>query len=257
MKLLTHYPYYAQLGLTVASRALNIVTRKRCSNYDRLAPFFRDKVGLEIGGPSTIFKANHLIPVYDRARAVDSVNFSDKTVWTRGRERDVFGPSLRDTFVCDATEMDSFEDESYDFVLASHVLEHVANPLRALRHWKRVVKRGGVILFVVPHKSRTFDVSRPFTTFEHLVEDFRKDTPETDTTHMEEVVRLHDWRRDAGCTSPEHHRERCMDNATNRCVHHHVYSPELVAKCFEFCGMNTLSVSVEYPYHIVATGVNP
>ncbi len=255
MKLFSHYPYYAQLGLTVAARAFNIATRRRCSDYGKLAPFFQGKVGLEIGGPSTIFKANHLIPVYDRASSVDSSNFSDKTVWTRGRERDVFGLALRDTFVCDASEMNAFEDESYDFILASHVLEHLANPLKALTHWKRVVKRGGAILLVVPHKSRTFDVRRPFTTFEHLAEDYRNDTPETDMTHVEEVLEMHEWRRDAGCLDAEHFRARCLDNAANRCIHHHVYSPELLASCFEFCGMETVSVSVEYPYHIVGTAM--
>lgn len=257
MRLLTHYPYYAQMGLTLAVRAFNLVTGKRCAGYERMLPFIEGKIGLEMGGPSSIFKANHLIPVYDRAKAVDSSNFSDKTVWTKEREREVFGSSLRDTFVCDATDMSSLKDESYDFVLACHVMEHIANPLKALNQWKRLVKPGGAVLIVLPHKSRTFDIRRPFTTMQHLVDDFEKQTPETDLTHLDEVLKLHDWRRDLGGGGAEQFRARCLENIKNRCIHHHVYSPEVLAQCFRFCGMETVNLTVEYPCHIVGMGRKP
>lgn len=255
--LLTHYPYYAQLALTLAVRAFNLATQKRCSGYERMLPFIEGKTGLEIGGPSNLFRANHLIPVYERANAVDSSNFSDKTVWTREREREAFGKSLRDTFVCDATDMGLFQDASYDFVLACHVLEHIANPLQALSQWKRLVKPGGAVLIIVPHKSRTFDNRRSFTTMQHLVEDFEKQTPESDLTHLEEILQLHDWRKDLGGGGPEHFRARCLANVENRCMHHHVYSPELLGQCFQFCGLETVNLTVEYPYHIIGMAHKP
>ena len=37
------------------------------------------------------------------------------------------------------TSLDGIDDASYDVVLASHTLEHIANPLRALSEWRRVV----------------------------------------------------------------------------------------------------------------------
>ena len=38
-----------------------------------------------------------------------------------------------------------FEDDSIDFVLASHVIEHFPDPIRALEEWVRVARRYVVV----------------------------------------------------------------------------------------------------------------
>lgn len=60
-------------------------------------------------------------------------------------------------------------DESQDFVISSHVLEHFPDPIKALEEWYRVVRKGGYIYMIVPHKDRTFDRDRPRTTLAELV----------------------------------------------------------------------------------------
>src|SRR5687768_664147 len=50
-----------------------------------------------------------------------------------------------------------FHDHSLDYVIASHVLEHVANPIAALAEWYRVVRPGGIIYLVVPNRLSAFD----------------------------------------------------------------------------------------------------
>ncbi len=62
-------------------------------------------------------------------------------------------------------------DGSTDFVVSSHVLEHFTDPIKALLEWWRVLKVGGVIFAIVPHKERTFDKPRPRTTLQHLIDD--------------------------------------------------------------------------------------
>ncbi len=62
-----------------------------------------------------------------------------------------------------------FVNESLDFVLASHVLEHLPDPIKALEEWFRVVRSGGYIFMIVPHKERTFDRDRPRTKLTELV----------------------------------------------------------------------------------------
>lgn len=44
----------------------------------------------------------------------------------------------------------SVEDESYDRLIATHVLEHLPEPHKVLREWSRVVKPGGTISIVLP-----------------------------------------------------------------------------------------------------------
>jgi phosphatidylethanolamine/phosphatidyl-N-methylethanolamine N-methyltransferase len=49
----------------------------------------------------------------------------------------------------DATDL-SFEDESFDRVIAAHVLEHLPNPHQVMREWMRVLKPGGTLSLVLP-----------------------------------------------------------------------------------------------------------
>ncbi len=140
---------------------------------------------------------------------------------------------------------------SYDFVLASHVLEHVANPLRALREWKRVLKPEGVLLVLVPDKLTTFDHRRPFTTIEHLEADFRANTQENDLTHVDEILALHDLSLDLPAGSPEAFRERCLQNHSFRAVHHHVFSLEVLGLALQRSGLRVLVLATERPCHIV------
>jgi len=63
-----------------------------------------------------------------------------------------------------------FADGSLDYVLTSHVLEHFHDTIGALKEWYRVVRDGGLIFTIFPHKERTFDKDRPRTTLSELIE---------------------------------------------------------------------------------------
>lgn len=76
-----------------------------------------------------------------------------------------------------------FEDNRWDFVLTSHVIEHLPNPIGAIREWVRVVRDGGVVFIVCPQRDALpADKDRPITDLEHLVKDFRSNV--TVDTHV-------------------------------------------------------------------------
>lgn len=52
----------------------------------------------------------------------------------------------------DATLMDGTPDETFTTVYASHVLEHLHEPERALANWWRILKPGGHLIVLVPHR---------------------------------------------------------------------------------------------------------
>jgi len=62
-----------------------------------------------------------------------------------------------------------FADGSLDFVIASHVLEHMPLTLAALREWYRVLAPRGVLVLKIPDKRHTFDIRRPRTPLQHLL----------------------------------------------------------------------------------------
>jgi SAM-dependent methyltransferase len=101
-------------------------------------------------------------------------------------------PTLAD-YYGDACDL-PFYGSSLDYVASSHVLEHVANPLAALREWYLALRHGGIIYLVIPDRRKTFDHPRSLTAPEHLLDDFRRGTTQVDGTHIEDFVHGVDWR---------------------------------------------------------------
>lgn len=104
-------------------------------------------------------------------------------------------------FLGDATAL-PFHDDSLDYVVSSHVLEHVANPIAALAEWYRVLRPGGIIYMVVPDRRYTWDHARALTTVDHLLEDFDRGTTPVDATHIDEFVTGVDWSTYSPATPP-------------------------------------------------------
>lgn len=52
----------------------------------------------------------------------------------------------------DAHYLNGLDDESFDFVYSSHLLEHLPDIDVALTNWDRVLKPGGYLLLYLPHR---------------------------------------------------------------------------------------------------------
>jgi len=69
-------------------------------------------------------------------------------------EKGKFGSQKSKISVADYTLSEDnlyiFKDNSFDFIVAKHNLEHYLNPEKTLMEWKRVLKKGGKIGVVVP-----------------------------------------------------------------------------------------------------------
>jgi len=61
-------------------------------------------------------------------------------------------------------------DERFDYVIASHVIEHVPDTIGWLREIAAVLVPGGVLSLAIPDKRYTFDCLRQCTTFADLVD---------------------------------------------------------------------------------------
>src|SRR5579864_8437929 len=89
--------------------------------------------------------------------------------------------------VADAAQL-PFRCDSMDFVIASHVLEHLPFPLAALRHWYQVLRPGGILLLKIPDKRFTFDVKRERTPLPHLIAEDAAPSSFDKRAHFEDWV---------------------------------------------------------------------
>ena len=217
---------------------------------------------LEIGGPSRLFRPRGGLPAYAWLNRIDNINFAAATAWEtslRDGGEFLFHPTKPPgrQYLREASALTGFADAAYDTLISSHCLEHLANPLAALREWHRVVRPGGHLLLALPDPARTFDHRRPVTKLAHLVSDFEKQTSEDDLTHLEEVLALHDLDLDpaAGCATA--FEARCRDNLRHRCLHHHVFDLDLLRSALAETGWQTLAAEKLAPLHLVAFARRP
>jgi SAM-dependent methyltransferase len=125
-------------------------------------------------------------------------------------------PLVRPDIVTEAETLAGLPNESYDFVIANHVLEHMKNPLGALENWLRVLRRDGRLYVAVPDHINPIDRFRPVTPLEHMIEDYSGNTDHNH--HYRECAEsaFHD-KPEVLAYLPEHYRSR------NYAIHFHVF----------------------------------
>lgn len=88
--------------------------------------------------------------------------------------------------VDEAEKLGNVKPGSMDFVICCSCLEHLENPLGAIRNHMRVLKPGGLLYYTLPDMRYTFDKPRGMTTFEHLVRDDREGPLSSRAEHYRE-----------------------------------------------------------------------
>ncbi|MGH9089815.1 MAG: methyltransferase domain-containing protein [Acidimicrobiales bacterium] len=126
----------------------------------------------------------------------------------------------------DVDRLSSVPDCSQDFVIASHILEHLANPLAMLVDIHRVTRPGGLMVLILPDRHVTFDSERPPTSLEHLTDEYRRDVREVADDHVIEAivaqVRFNGDTRDAAILAEERTISE-IELHRRRSIHAHVW----------------------------------
>jgi SAM-dependent methyltransferase len=217
----------------------------RLSIRQKYRSFVENRRGIEIGGPSALFKT--VLPLYQFVGELDGVNFSTDTVWEgsieAGNNFNYYYKKSGRQFISEASDLSEIPTAGYDFMLSSNCLEHVANPIKALTEWKRVIKDDGALILVLPNKESNFDHRRPTTKFEHLLDDFAHDVGEDDLTHLDEILALHDLPMDPPAGDLEHFRQRSLKNFENRTLHHHVFDVPVIEEMLDHVGFEIVDMT--------------
>lgn len=73
--------------------------------------------------------------------------------------------------VDDGELLTTFAEESLDFIIANHFMEHCEDPIRTIQTHVGKLRPGGVLFYAVPDKRYTFDFRRPRTPLAHVIDD--------------------------------------------------------------------------------------
>lgn len=146
-----------RVALLVPPTRLRVRWRRR-SAVKLVRSYLGPLQGIEVGGAAhNDFVLNALN--VDRYAEMDTVyKHAERATWGRAKPVDIVAAGHRLPLA----------DQSVDFVFASHVIEHIPDPIAALREWQRVARE--YLVLIVPHRDRTFDRDRPVTPVAELVE---------------------------------------------------------------------------------------
>jgi len=89
----------------------------------------------------------------------------------------------------DERDLRKLHAESQDFVIANHVIEHVACPVAMIEDMFYILRPGGLVAIAAPDKRYTFDRDRPLTSFEHLEREYQDGVDEVDDEHYLDFLR--------------------------------------------------------------------
>ncbi len=131
--------------------------------------------GCEIGGSAHNWWGEKI------RRATINVDYTAEFTAHSQQQIDFCGEVLPVDVVAEADNL-PFPDGCTPWIIHSHVIEHVANPIRAHREWWRVLVDGGIVFAHIPHRDALpTDVGRELTTLQHLFDDYANGI--TESTH--------------------------------------------------------------------------
>jgi SAM-dependent methyltransferase len=213
-----------------------ILDRTAFVSREQIAGAFIQGTGIEIGALHNPLKVNNAAKV----KYVDRIS---------NEELRQHYPELKDLplveldIIDNGESLGSIKNNSQDFVIANHFLEHCENPLGAIQNMFRVLKPEGTLYLAIPDKRFTFDVERPISTIEHVRRDFLEGGDWSKEQHFDEWAR-YVWTHVSGESKTE---EQIREAAQfwmeiNYSIHFHAWTPkemmEIILECKTLLSLN-------------------
>ena len=166
------------------------------------------------------------VPLKHNAETVDYLDYAPKEIIAS--HFGVDPEKINADIVGSMTDIPA-SDCAYDTVAASHVLEHLEDPIKGLKECLRVVKEQGILFLVVPNaKTSEFDFKRRIFSVNHFIEEHNDPQilARNKLEHYEEFVDQTQFSRE---TSFDAFNERLQEFVqSDRRIHFHAYGPRLL-----------------------------
>lgn len=191
--------------------------------------------GLEIGA------LQNPLPISEKAQVIYIDKIDVPTAYNI-HYQELKGQKLANVDVLDDGEtLNVIPPGSQDFIIANHFLEHTQNPIKSIEVHLSRLKLGGILFYAVPNKNKTFDLNRPLTTFEHILQDYKNGPESSYDNHVQEWVELVDK-----IVEPSLQKQRIEHiKKINYSIHFHVWDEDTF---FDF--LEKTNKLLNYPYII-------
>lgn len=176
--------------------------------------------GIEIGGLWKKFKVRSDAKVW----YVDRLSTKDLAKHYSEIQTEIVAPDV-------VADGESLPLRGLDFIIASHVLEHLPLPLKALRSWYDALRSGGALLLKIPDKRFTFDHQRERTPLKHLIDEYE------DPNRMDVRAHYADWVEHVNgkkLHSPEFEEELGSLMNENYSIHYHAWIDRDIREIIEY-----------------------
>ena len=98
-------------------------------------------------------------------------------------------PLIEADILANGEDLETIADNTQDFVIANHFIEHCQDTIGTIQNMLRVLKPGGVLYSAIPDKRATFDIDRDITSLENLWRDHLEGPAWSKRDHFESWVR--------------------------------------------------------------------
>jgi SAM-dependent methyltransferase len=228
----------SQLSISTAPVVTASVPRRVChsrhSAFGRKAHELCRGTGVEIGALHKPFDLDANVIYLDREGTADL----KKQYEGDPRVSDIIQVNI----VCKDNTYPFFDTNAFDFVINSHVLEHVTNPGRQIEEWLRIIKPGGILYMIVPDKNFCFDRRRDITTVEHLMAEYDENVSVTSIDHYRDYIVNTNGEDGINRNTSEEYIHACFEAQGS--IHVHTFTPESINEFFA-------ALSEKLPFELV------
>ena len=147
---------------------------------DSLATNYIRGNGIEIGALHNPLKVSRSV----------KIKYLDKSPTEQLKKENPNFKSIVNVDIVDNGEfLEKLENNSLDFIIANHFLEHCQNPIGTIKRMLEILRKDGVIFLAIPDKRYTSDKNREVTTVDHILKDYEDGGRNSRKNHYLEYLR--------------------------------------------------------------------
>ena len=98
-------------------------------------------------------------------------------------------PLIEADILANGEDLETIADNTQDFVIANHFIEHCQDTIGTIQNMLRVLKPGGILYSAIPDKRVSFDIDRDITSIDHMWRDHIEGPAGSKREHFESWVR--------------------------------------------------------------------